>query len=71
MIEVEVDSLEQLADALPAQPDIVLLDNMGPDRLRTAVEMRNSVAPTVQLQQPPAGATRYTAIDRRRRVSSR
>lgn len=49
-IEVEVDTLEQLADALSAEPDIVLLDNMDPARLRQAVEMRNRVAPRVELE---------------------
>jgi nicotinate-nucleotide pyrophosphorylase (carboxylating) len=38
-IEIEVDSLEQLAEALPFKPDAVLLDNMKPDTLRKAVEM--------------------------------
>lgn len=37
--EVEVDSLEQLGDALAARPDIVLLDNMTTDMLREAVRM--------------------------------
>lgn len=38
-IEVEVDTLEQLRDALDGAPDWVLLDNMGPDLLREAVRM--------------------------------
>lgn len=38
-IEIEVDSLEQLAEALPLKPDAVLLDNMPPDMLRKAVAM--------------------------------
>lgn len=38
-IEVEVDSLEQLAELLEVGADVVLLDNMGPDRLREAVAM--------------------------------
>jgi nicotinate-nucleotide pyrophosphorylase (carboxylating) len=38
-IEVEVDSLEQLAELLPLGADAVLLDNMGPDLLREAVAM--------------------------------
>lgn len=42
IIEVEVDTLEQLGDALAARPDIVLLDNMTPEQLRQAVEMRNA-----------------------------
>ncbi len=38
-IEVEVDTLAQLAEALPLRPDAVLLDNMGPDLLAQAVSM--------------------------------
>ncbi len=49
-IEVEVDTIEQLADALTAAPDIVLLDNMDSSTLRQAVELRNRVAPQVQLE---------------------
>ncbi|KCZ88002.1 carboxylating nicotinate-nucleotide diphosphorylase [Hyphomonas jannaschiana] len=37
MIEVEVDSLDQLKEALPHGPHAVLLDNMKPDTLREAV----------------------------------
>lgn len=36
-IEVEVDTLEQLREALTAAPDVVMLDNMSPDLLRQAV----------------------------------
>lgn len=50
IVEIEVDSLEQLTDALSAQPDIVLLDNMDPDTLRAAVEQRNRLQPNVQLE---------------------
>ncbi|MGE5192684.1 MAG: carboxylating nicotinate-nucleotide diphosphorylase, partial [Deltaproteobacteria bacterium] len=50
MIEVEVDTLEQLADALAGQPDIVLLDNMTPDQLRQAVALRHERAPGVELE---------------------
>ena len=38
-IELEVDTLAQLQDALTLQVDAVLLDNMAPDMLRQAVEM--------------------------------
>ncbi len=38
-IEVEVDSLAQLAELLPLGVDAVLLDNMGPDQVREAVAM--------------------------------
>jgi nicotinate-nucleotide pyrophosphorylase (carboxylating) len=36
-IEIEVDTLEQLAEVLPLKPDLVLLDNMTPDQCRAAV----------------------------------
>ena len=36
-IELEVDTLEQLAEAMQLRVDAVLLDNMGPDLLREAV----------------------------------
>jgi nicotinate-nucleotide pyrophosphorylase (carboxylating) len=38
-VEVEVDNLDQLAEALAAGPDAVLLDNMKPDMLRKAVAL--------------------------------
>jgi nicotinate-nucleotide pyrophosphorylase (carboxylating) len=50
MIEVEVDTLEQFADALAGRPDIVLLDNMAPDQLRQAVALRNTRAPQIELE---------------------
>jgi len=50
MVEVEVDSLAQLADVLPARPDIVLVDNFSIEDLRRAVAMRNQVAPEVELE---------------------
>lgn len=39
MVEVEVDTLEQLAEAMTASPDAVLLDNMNPAKLRAAVAL--------------------------------
>lgn len=50
MIEVEVDSLEQLKEVLPASPDIVLLDNMSCEQLREAVAIRNALQPTTELE---------------------
>jgi nicotinate-nucleotide pyrophosphorylase (carboxylating) len=41
-IEVEVDNLVQFREALTAAPDVVLLDNMGPDLLREAVAMNHA-----------------------------
>jgi len=38
-VEVEVDTLSELADALAAGAEIVLLDNMSPELMREAVEI--------------------------------
>ena len=38
-VEVEVDHLEQVHEALAAGADSILLDNLGDDELRTAVEL--------------------------------
>jgi len=50
IVEVEVDTLEQLAEVLPAGPDIVLLDNITPPQLREAVAQRDALAPSVELE---------------------
>lgn len=50
IIEVEVDTIEQLRDVLPAEPHIVLLDNMSCDELRACVAYRNENAPDVELE---------------------
>jgi nicotinate-nucleotide pyrophosphorylase (carboxylating) len=40
-VEVEIDRLAQLPDALKLPVDVILLDNMMPDKLAKAVEMRD------------------------------
>jgi nicotinate-nucleotide pyrophosphorylase (carboxylating) len=50
LVEIEVDSLQQLQMVLPARPDIVLLDNMSLHELRSAVAMRDALAPQVELE---------------------
>ena len=50
VLQLEVDTLEQLERALKTDCDIVLLDNMSPDQLTRAVEMRDQAAPAVQLE---------------------
>jgi len=61
-IIVEVDTLDQLQDALPGSPDVVLLDNMGPHRLREAVALRDRDAPDVLLE-ASGGVTLQTVRD--------
>ena len=50
IVEIEVDSLAQLDAVLPAEPDIILLDNMSPAELRIAVAARDQAAPQVRLE---------------------
>jgi nicotinate-nucleotide pyrophosphorylase (carboxylating) len=38
LIEIEVDSLDQLEEVASQSPDLVLLDNMSPDQCKRAVE---------------------------------
>lgn len=49
-IEVEVDTLEQLAEALPARPDVVLLDNMDAASLEKAVAMVAKINPATRTE---------------------
>lgn len=44
-IEIEVDTLEQLREALKAGPDVVMLDNMSLDELRQAVAIVDGAVP--------------------------
>ena len=45
-VEIEIDTLEQLDEALQEGTDVVLLDNMSPEMLREAVTMVNGKATT-------------------------
>jgi nicotinate-nucleotide pyrophosphorylase (carboxylating) len=49
-IEVEVDSLDQLRDALQGAPDIMLLDNMDVATMHEAVMIRDNHASSVKLE---------------------
>ncbi len=49
-VEVEVDSLAQLEQALAVRPEVVLLDNMPPEALRAAVARRDAVSPQTLLE---------------------
>jgi len=50
LVEVEVESLQDFDLVLEAGPDLVLLDNMSPEELRRAAEIRNQVNPKVELE---------------------
>lgn len=70
VVEVEVDTLEQLDRALACHPDIILVDNLGPDGLARAVARRNAVAPGIELEASgginleTVGAVARTGVDR-------
>ncbi|MBX9583039.1 MAG: carboxylating nicotinate-nucleotide diphosphorylase [Gemmataceae bacterium] len=70
LIEVEVDTLDQLEEALTARADIVLLDNMTPDQLRAAVRRRDELSPATLLEASGGvnlqtiGAIAATGVDR-------
>jgi nicotinate-nucleotide pyrophosphorylase (carboxylating) len=49
-VEIEVDSLEALEEALDSGADVVLLDNFAVVDLRAAVALRNARAPGVVLE---------------------
>ena len=49
-IEVEVDDLDQFDRALECQPDIILIDNLGPEALAEAVRRRDERAPSILLE---------------------
>jgi nicotinate-nucleotide pyrophosphorylase (carboxylating) len=50
VVEIEVDNLDQLSQALECGPDIILLDNLGPEALREAVRRRDAQAPDILLE---------------------
>ena len=50
ILQLEVDTLDQLAVALGTECDIILLDNMTCDQLSEAVDMRDERAPQILLE---------------------
>jgi len=65
-IEVEVDSLDQLREALDLKVDVVLLDNMSLDDLRQAVKMAKGKALTEAsggIRPDTAAAIAATGVD--------
>ena len=50
ILQLEVDTLDQLAIALGTKCDIILLDNMNCEQLSEAVDMRNERAPKILLE---------------------
>ena len=49
-VEIEVDSLDGLREAIAAGADEVLIDNFSPDEMREAVAIRNRLGPAVRIE---------------------
>jgi nicotinate-nucleotide pyrophosphorylase (carboxylating) len=62
IVEVEVDTLEQLRAALAAGPDIVLLDNMSPAQLSRAVKIRDAAQPDRRTQLEASGGVNLRTV---------
>jgi nicotinate-nucleotide pyrophosphorylase (carboxylating) len=65
-IELEVDTLDQLQEALALKVDAVLLDNMGPDMLRQAVGLVDGRAITEasgRIRPDTAGSIAASGVD--------
>ena len=45
-IEIEVENLDQVREAVEAGADIIMLDNMSPDMMKKAIEMIDGRAET-------------------------
>ena len=50
LVEIEVDDAAQLEQALAAEPDVILLDNMSPERLASAVRRIREVSPDTKVE---------------------
>lgn len=59
-VEIEVDSVEGLGEAIEAGADVVLLDNFDLEAMRAAVALRDEVGPSVVLE-ASGGLTLETA----------
>jgi nicotinate-nucleotide pyrophosphorylase (carboxylating) len=59
-LEIEVDTLDGLREAIAAGADEVLIDNFTPDEMRRAVAVRDEMNPSVRLE-ASGGLTLETA----------
>ena len=50
LVEIEIDTLDHFEDILTAKPDIILLDNMSPELMRDAVQIRNRLKSATELE---------------------
>ena len=60
VLQLEVDTIQQFQIALNTDCDVILLDNMNVEQLRTAVKMRDQTAPNILLE--ASGGVNLTTI---------
>ncbi len=62
VIEIEVTNIEEFNDALSGKPDIIMLDNMSPDDVRSCVEIKklSKIKPLLEVS---GGVTLETVED--------
>src|SRR5260370_8235265 len=61
-IEVECETLAEVQEALEARADVILLDNMPVEAMRSAVELVRHVAPKVLIEASASIATNATKL---------
>lgn len=62
LVEIEIATASQLREALPFQPDIILLDNMTPRQICECVKMRGELVGASRACQPQAGGRPFHPI---------
>lgn len=62
-VSVEVDTLEQLEKVLVWGPDVVLLDNMGPDMLKDAIKIARQFDGRTPMMEASGGVNLQTVKD--------
>jgi nicotinate-nucleotide pyrophosphorylase (carboxylating) len=65
-VEVECDTIEQVAEALEARADLILLDNMSPEQVGEAQQIVDGAVPlevSGRISLETVGAYAQTGID--------
>jgi nicotinate-nucleotide pyrophosphorylase (carboxylating) len=69
-VEVEAQDMNQVREAVLAEPDIIMLDNMPPDRLRKAVELIRRLSRALDRKPPLTEASGGITLDTVRAVAA-
>jgi len=69
-IEIEVDDLSEFKKALGIGPDIIMLDNMSVQEIKSAVKIRNNLSPNAKHPIPKLEASGGIKLANIRRVAS-